>query len=275
MKRLLTLVAALAATIAAPAYAQNLNDNIADYRADLFQNCYAGRDIGALTRVSNPLQLLGAIAYIGPVMGPDGTTTQGWTRETLALPILAAEAIDPDNTTCTYEFEATSDGNVSVLGFTFGAERANLYRVNVRLIARQYLATVAEDGQQVKPWRSAIHKNQILAVLGGADSTVENFFLFDNISIYLLEVERFRKAGFGVGGTLSLFSGGANYKRVESFKGTRLIVTGDPVVLKRSTYVATTPAIAASPPATTMVQALGAVDAQQLATSIAAVALSD
>lgn len=240
------IFAVAAALISSSAQAQN-NPAINDFNATSFDDCVMGRDIGKLTGVSNPMLLLGSLAYIGKVMKYDGSLGDGWVRQTMSLPIVTAESVTPDVTTCTKRFETTADGSINVLGLSIGANRADVYNVTVRLIARQSVSPVPVGTTLVPPWYSERYRPAFETVMKSAPNTVVDFFVFDNISIYLLEVQKFQRINSGLSGAIGLITGGGTYKKLEDFKGVKLIVTGDAVHLNKTSYSAAVPVQAAIP----------------------------
>lgn len=227
-----TLIASLAATSAA---AQD-NPAIDNFNTAQFNGCYSGRDIGALTRVSNPLLLLGSLTYVGTVLGDNGQTTQGWVREPLSLPIITAETTSPDQATCTVKFETVSGGSINFLGLSVNASSGDVYEATVRLISRQTIAPVAEGDLSVTAWRSTRYRDQLRSIISSVSPTINDFYLFDNISIYIVDVKRYRRRGANPFLGFGFFSSGINYDRVDDFKGTKLIVTGDTVSLTRLSF---------------------------------------
>ena len=237
------------------------------FSSNLFAGCVAGRDIGVLTDVSNPLLLLGSIVYPGKILTPAGIK-DGLVRQSLPLPIVSTDAGSPDVSTCEHNFAVNTDANLSFLGFALTASKNDIYKVRVRLVARQKVAPVVQDGSTVQPWFSALWKLQFKQVIDSADPTVNDFFIFDNISIYLMDVEKYKKVGGGLLGAFGLVTAGGNYKRDESFKGTKLIVTGDTVYLTRSLFGAA-PIIAASlPDQAQAIRTLSATEASSLQTTL-------
>lgn len=209
--------------------------NIKEYSENLFQGCVSGDDIGVLTGVSNPLLLLGSMVYSGNVLTPQGPKP-GLVRQPLALPLITSDAASPDISTCEHNFSVKNDGNLTFLGFSLSASKSDIYKVRVRLVSRQKVAPVAQNGALVQPWFSDTWKPMFKQVVDSADSNVSNFYIFDNISIYLLDVEKYKKVNGGLAGVFGINLGGANYAKDDSFKGTKLIVTGDTVPLSRNMF---------------------------------------
>lgn len=235
MKKLMISVAVL---LFCPnvALAQN-NPNVTDFSATSFDDCISGADIQKLTGVNNPMRLLGALTYIGPIMKSDGTIGTGWVRQPMALPLVNSDSTSPDVATCSKRFETTADGGINVLGISVSASKNEVYSVRVRLIARQSVAPVPVGNTLVQPWYSDRYKGAFQATVAATPTGVNDFFVFDDIAIYLLEVERYRKEAVGIAGVVQFISGSANYKRDEEFKGARVIVTGTAVPLSRSAFV--------------------------------------
>lgn len=226
--RALFATATIAAFIAgsSSATAQSLNSAIADFNTAALSGCYTGDDLGALLNLSNPLSLLGSIGYTETLA--DGTTRLR--RQPMNLPSIVTEAASPDLTTCNLTLEATDSGSLNILGIAVQAERSNVFRIQARLITRQSLSTIVEDGQNIPVWESASYGNRFLSIINSRPSG-SNFFLVDNMSVYLVTVERYRRSGFSGLGIFASFGGSASYKRDESFTGTRILVTGDTVSL--------------------------------------------
>ncbi|MBV2149157.1 hypothetical protein KRZ98_12790 [Sphingobium sp. AS12] len=214
---------------------------ISAFSKDLFTGCVQGRDIGSLTKSSNPILLLGSVVYTGKVLNDDGTIGSGLVRVPLPLPLITSDAGSPDISTCEHNFQTSADGSISFLGFSLNAAKSDIYKVSVKLVTRQRLAPIAQSGANVQPWFADLYQNQFKQILQSADAAVTDFFLFDNISIYLLQVERYKKANGGLAGAFGAVVGGGSYSRDESFKGTKLIVTGDPVPLTRTMFKANAP----------------------------------
>ncbi len=234
-----TLALATTLSFGSNAVAQSDNAAIDNFDPTRFSSCYQGEDLGRMTKVSNPLLLVGSIAYLGPVMTTTGVAATGWLREPLALPVVTADSTSPDVATCSVKFEVTASGNLSFLGFSTNATRGDVYEAKVRLISRQSIAFVPENGSSVTAWHSARYREQFRTVVSAIPSTTDTFYLFDNISIYLLEVTRYQRRSTGGIAAFGLFSGGINYDRVDNFSGTKIIVTGDPVGLYRANYAST------------------------------------
>jgi hypothetical protein len=222
-------------SITGVASAQN-NPAIQDYRTDLFGNCIGGTDIGELTKISDPIRLIGSIVYSGPIMLSGGEIGRGWAKAPIAFPVTSSESTSPETTTCTYTFETTTNGSVNVLGFAIAAGRTDVYKISVRLLMKQSLAMAAENNTQVYSWQSVRYHDQISSTISSIDDTVKDFFLFNDVAIYLLQVDRYKKVSIGSSGVLGFFTAAASYKRDETFLGTKIIVTGSPVVLARSAY---------------------------------------
>lgn len=236
MKSIIAALSLASTLTAASTVVAQDNPAVDNFDARRFASCYSGRDIGALTRVSNPLLLLGSLTYVGPVMGESGASATGWVREPMSLPITTSESTSPDTATCTVKFETVTGGNVSFLGFSTNASAGDVYEATVRLISRQAIAPVAEGNANVSAWRSSRYRDQFRSVISSAAPDITTFYLFDNISIYLLDVKRYQRRAAGGFLNFGLFSGGVNYDRVDNFSGSKLIITGDPVVLTRASY---------------------------------------
>lgn len=230
------LIGALTTLLTVTSVAAQDNPAIDNFNTAEFSSCYNGRDIGALTRVSNPLLLLGSLTYVGTVLGDNGQTTQGWVREPLSLPIITAETISPDQATCTVKFETVAGGSINFLGLSVNATAGDVYEATVRLISRQTIAPVAEGNVSVTAWRSTRYRDQLRSVISSVSPAVNDFYLFDNISIYIVDVKRYRRRQSGGILGFGFFSSGINYDRVDDFKGTKLIVTGDTVSLTRLSF---------------------------------------
>ena len=118
MKIINASVALLAILGSVPAYADVA---ISPFSKDLFTGCVQGRDIGLLTKSSNPILLLGSVVYTGKVLNDDGTVGSGLVRIPLPLPLVTSDAGSPDISTCEHNFQTSADGNVSFLGFSLRA----------------------------------------------------------------------------------------------------------------------------------------------------------
>lgn len=241
-----TILASAVALAAASAASAEVK--IDPFKEDLFKGCVQGDDIGAMTKVSNPILLLGSVVHTGKVLNGQGQIVDGLVRKPLALPLITTDSASPDVSTCEHNFKVSADGNISFLGFGLNASKSDIYKVKVRLVARQKLAPVPEQGAQVQPWLSTVYKPQFTSVVSGTPAAVKDFFIFDNISIYLLDVEKYRKVGGGLTGVFGVVTGGANYAKDEDFKGTKIIVTGDTVPLTREMYATTAPVVIAQLP---------------------------
>ncbi|MES3097270.1 hypothetical protein [Sphingomonas aerolata] len=228
-------LALVAASFSVQARAQN-NPKVEDFNATSFDECITGRDIGKLTGVSNPMLLLGSITYVGKVIKSDGTIGAGWVRQPLSLPVITSEDVSPDVATCSKKFEAAKTGSIGVLGLTLNADSTDVYSVTVRLITRQKLAMIPRGAISMQAWLSDTYRPNFQAVVNSTPKEVEDFFIFDNISVYLLEVQKFKRVNGGLTGAFGIFTGGISYKREEDFRGVRIIVTGDTVNLHRSNY---------------------------------------
>lgn len=239
-------LALVAASYSVQAVAKN-NPAVTDFGATSFDECIAGRDIGKLTGVSNPMLLLGSIAYVGKIIKSDGTMGAGWVRQPLSLPVITSEDVSPDVATCSKRFEAAKNGSIGVLGLAINAESTDVYSVTVRLITRQKLAPIPKGAILMQSWLSDTYRPNFQAVVNSTPKEVQDFFIFDNISVYLLEVQKFKRVAGGLAGAFGLVTGSASYKREEDFRGVRMIVTGDTVSLNRANY-APDPAPIIAPP---------------------------
>lgn len=222
------------------ANAQN-NSTIADYKADMFKDCIGGTDIGELAKLSDPIRLIGSLVYSGRIMLLGGKIGRGWAKAPIAFPVTSNESTSPETPTCSYTFETIADGSVNILGFSVAAGRTDVYKMSVRLLMKQSLATIAEGDMQVFPWQSVRYRDQLSATIGSVDQDVKDFFLFNDASVYVLQVDRYQKVAASSTGILGFFTASARYKRDETFTGTRIIVTGSPVLLARAAYTKALP----------------------------------
>ena len=220
------------------AYAQQLNSSVADYAPSMFSNCYAGNDLAVATGINNPLLLMGSLTYFAETIQPNGSVAKGWVREPLALPIFVPDNTNPDQTTCAVKFEAATTGSLSVMGLSLSASRGEVYSVTVRLISRQEIATVVEGQTQVPAYRAAAYHGAIASIMSSIPAGVDQFFVANNISIYLVQIERYKRGNGSGSFNFGVFTAGGNYSRDESFSGTKIIVTGNMTPLYRANYIA-------------------------------------
>lgn len=220
------ILSVAAASWSATVLAVSPNSEIADFKVDSLNNCYTGEDLGKALNMSNPLSLIGSVAFTTPAPG----NTVKLNRQPMALPTVISEAAAPDQTTCSLNLRATADGSLNILGISVGASKDEVYSIQARLITRQALATVVENGQNMPILESAAYRSRFRFLLQ-SKPTATGFFLVDQISVYLIEVERYRKINANLSGVVAFFGGGGSYKRDENFKGARILVTGDKVPL--------------------------------------------
>jgi hypothetical protein len=239
--RLFLCAALIAATSATAAQAQSLNNNVPDFQSSMFQNCTTGTNIGDVTKVSNPMLLLGSLLYFGTQTDLTGATSTGLIREPLALPIISSDATSPDQVTCNFAFEATGSTSLSIPGLSISAERGDVYKGSVRLVLRQNIATVPESGYNVQAWKSAKYREMFRSAIAFTPSTISEFKLVDNISVYIITAERYKRDNAGIAGAIGILGTSLKYKRDESFAGTKVIVTGDVVTLLRNNYTSPNP----------------------------------
>lgn len=208
------------------AQAQALNPAVADFNADMLRNCYAGENLGELLRMSNPLSLVGNVAFMD-------TSWQGrrtLQRHPIALPVSVTEAASPDQTTCEYKVEATTTGGLNLLGLTVEATRGDVFKIEVRLVSRQALSQVAQDGQMLHVIEADAYRDRFRRVLA-SHPRAERFFLVDDIAIYLLTAERYRRASTAGSAVFSFLGGNVRYAKDESFRGAKILVTGSLIPL--------------------------------------------
>lgn len=230
--------AAMSVAMVTGAQAQSLNPRVADFNADMLKSCYAGENLGELLRMSNPLSLVGNVAFMD-------TSWQGrrtLQRHPIALPVSVTEAASPDQTTCEYKLEATATGALSILGLSVEAARGDVFRIQVRLVSRQALSQVAEDGQMRHVIEAEAYRDRFSRVLA-SHPRAERFFLVDDIAIYLLTTERYRRTSNAGDAMFSFLGGNVRYARDESFTGAKILVTGSLIPLTTSMFqVASAPA---------------------------------
>lgn len=245
MKHFLAVAGTLALlTGSGQAKAQSLNPNVADFNTQTLANCYTGTDLGALLNMSNPLTLIGSVGYTQTL--PSGRTRLQ--RQPMALPSIVQEAGSPDQTTCSLQLEATTGGSLQILGITAQAERSDVFKIEARLITRQLLSTVVQDEMNVPVWEADQYRTRFRNILERAGGS--NYFLVDNINVYLVTVERYRRSNFSGVGIFAAFGGNVSYKRDENFKGARILVTGDTVPLRPEMFPSRTSVINANLPET-------------------------
>lgn len=229
---------ALAFAMSTGVHAQTLNPAVADFNADMLKSCYAGENLGELLRMSNPLSLVGNVAFMD-------TSWQGrrtLQRHPIALPVSVTEAASPDQTTCEYKLEATTTGALNILGLSAEATRGDVFRIEVRLVSRQALSQVAEEGQMRHVIEAEGYRSRFNRVLA-SHPRAERFFLVDDIAIYLLTTERYRRTSSAGGAMFSFLGGNVRYARDESFKGAKILVTGSLIPLTPAMFQITgTPA---------------------------------
>ena len=190
-----------------------------------------GEDLGIKLGMANPLTLIGSLVFTSKLT--NGRTTLY--RQPMALPSVVSDAGAPDQTTCNVTLRATLDGSLNILGISAAAKRDELYSITARLLTRQTLATVVENGLNVPVFASDLYAPRFLNAIQRRP-TSENFFLVDNINVYLIEVERYRRSGGAMSGLIAVFSGAGAYQKDESFRGARLLVTGDTIPLDISMF---------------------------------------
>ena len=229
MKRIFIAFTAILCATSANAASPNLAIN--DFDSETLTNCVAGEDLGIKLGMSNPLTLIGNLVFTSK--GQNGKTTLN--RQPMALPTVVADAGSPDQTTCSITMRATLNGSLNILGVSAAAKKDELYSINARLLTRQTLATVVENGLNVPVFTSDLYAPRFLNAIQRRPNS-ENFFLVDNINVYLIEVERYRKVGKSMSGLIAVFSGAGNYQKDESFKGVRFLVTGDTIPLDISMF---------------------------------------
>ncbi|MGV8928513.1 MAG: hypothetical protein ACOH1E_02075 [Brevundimonas sp.] len=239
---------------AGSAAAQNLNSSIADFNTEALRGCYTGEDLGSLLNMSNPLSLIGSVGFTQTLS--NGTTRLR--RMGMALPYVVTEAAAPDQTTCSLVLEVAQSGAFNILGVSVQGERSNVFKIQARLITRQALSTVVQNGQNVALWEASEYATRFRSLIQG-QTQGSDFFLVDNISVYLVTVERYRKAGWTANflGLTANFGGNASYRREETFTGARILVTADTQPLSLGMFPSGVTASAPPIVAPTVVQDLG------------------
>jgi len=212
MKRI--FAAFIAVFLAVSANAQSPNLVINDFNSEALSNCVTGEDLGLKLGMANPLTLIGSLIFTSKLA--NGRTALN--RQPMALPSVVTEAGSPDQTTCNVTLRATVDGSLSILGINAAAKRDELYSISARLLTRQTLATVVESGLNVPVFSSDLYAPRFLSAIQRRPGS-DNFFLVDNINVYLIEVVRYRRVGSNLSGIIAVFSGSGNYQKDESFRG--------------------------------------------------------
>ena len=267
MKRIFTALFTIFCATAANAASPNLVIN--EFNSEALSNCVTGEDLGLKLGMANPLTLIGSLIFTS--MPINGRRTLY--RQPMALPSDVAEAGSPSQTTCNITLRATVDGSLTILGISAAAKRDELYSITARLLTRQTLATVVEDGLNVPVFASDLYAPRFRKAIQSRPNS-ENFFLVDNINVYLIEVVRYRRAGSTLSGLVAVFSGAGNYQKDESFSGVRLLVTGDTIPLDISMFRTqrAVPSAAALPAASDVLTTLPASKASELSESLKATA---
>lgn len=229
MKSILALAFALTSTAA---LGQDFDDQIRDFRPDVFGNCLDRGEVEYLGEVSNPLSLLSSAVYETAILGPGGKVEQGLATEPLYLPIEISDAVDPDNHLCQMVLQANADGAINIFGLEIGAKKEDVYSVKLSLVSRQNVAPVAEDNTLVAPWRSDTYRRQFQGIAAELDGD-DVFFIVNDVSIYLLQVEKYTKTSGGIFGAIF---GSGGYARDHSFKGNKIVIGGDVTSLKAASY---------------------------------------
>ncbi len=207
---------------------------IKPYNAAMFGSCTQGPNLNKLGG-NNPTELLGSLVYNGKYMDADGVIKTGSTFQPLALPIETVPSNGSETPTCEEDFRMLATGSISVLGVSANAQKDDVYRLRVRLIAQQALANVPEDGSNKPVWTSTKFKPNFQAAFAMTDADVKDALLFRSINIYLVQMERYSNSAAGM---LAGIFGGVKLSRDDSFKGTKVIVTGSSVSLPKKNYVA-------------------------------------
>jgi len=211
---------------------------IKPYNAALFGSCTEGPDLGEMTKGGNPAGLLGSLVYEGQVLDKSGRPGPGLAREPIAVPIETEPSQGPETPTCAEDINVSASASISVLGLGISAAKNEVYRVRVRLIAKQRVSMVPEGGKNEYVWNSQKYKDNFRLAFASIDPKATTAYFFDTINLYILEVERYQKTS----GLFGSMWGGVAYARDNNFKGTRVIVTGASKPLFRSNYTAPTPA---------------------------------
>lgn len=243
------------------------NLSVNDFNTELLSNCVDGEDLGKRLNLANPLTVIGSLIFTEKKA--DGKIALR--RQPMALPTIVSEAGSPDQTTCSITVRATADGALSILGVSADAKRDELYAITARLLTRQTLSTVAEKGSILTLIESEQYKPRFYSAISSRPSA-EDFFLVDNINVYLVEVERYKRSSGGVGGVIAYFGLAGAYKKDESFRGNRLLVTGDMIPLEIGLFTdkSSNKAIALSLPPTDQLSTLSAKAASKLSESLEA-----
>jgi hypothetical protein len=242
-----------------------------DFNSDSLSNCVDGNDLGKKLGVANPLTLIGSVGFT--TKNADGSIKLN--RQPMALPTVISEAGSPDQTTCSITMRAIADGSLNILGIGAMAKKDELYSITGRLLTRQSLATVVENQQNMPIIESSMYKSRFRNVIAGRPAA-KDWFLVDNINVYLIEVDRYRKVEGGITGVVAMFSGAGAYKKDETFKGARLLVTGDTIPLDLTMFTGSTDTVIVAPlPASDVLSTLSTTAASNLSAALKANSLRD
>lgn len=212
------------------AHADNLS--LDNYDSKALANCVDGKNLSAMMNISNPQLVAGSVIYMGK--SPGGK--QELQREVTNLPVISEDPTQAENTRCSVMMESTTEGNIDILGvLNAAASKDDVFKIEVRLISRQSVATVAENGSAVPAWRAEANAKRFAKILK-TSSSLDEYWGINTISIYLVSVEQYKKVSRRASATYMFASGGVKYAKNESFKGSRIVVTGEWVPIKISQF---------------------------------------
>lgn len=220
----------MAMVLPVPCLAQIDESDVVEFTPELFGSCFDPGQLRVVNSFNDPLSVIGSVIY-------RDTALFGGEREIqhrpISLPIIVSDATSPDNQMCDVTFKNSTGGSVEVFGVKVAASDESLFRVTTTLVARQRIAEVPQDGYNLQAWEAKDYRQQFKTVgqqLGAFGVT--DMGLVNNVSIYLLEIEKFDKKS---GGIFSVFGGG-EYQRDSSFRGNKLLISGDFIKLKTAFY---------------------------------------
>lgn len=218
--------------------AQEGPGTIVPYSPSVFSNCLGAgvQDVTTEFKISDPAEIFGSLVYITSDVGMDGVAKSSWTRQPVAVPFVVTQASNVDTPACSHTIEATANGNLSILGFSINAEKSDVYKMDLRMLAKQTVEDVQDGTIKKKAWISSQYKPSFAAAFASIEPTITSARFFDSLTLYVLRIEKYKRSTGGLGGAIGWLAGGAAYKRDEGFRGTRLIATGTSTKLNRAFY---------------------------------------
>lgn len=240
------LATLLCCTSAAAAQAQTqLNPEVRDYAATMFQSCIPGTDLGAQFGASNPALLIGSIVWHEPTVGDQAN----WRREPVAISVVSGELPNLNRPTCDFRFELTQTTSANVFGIGLEGARSDVFEIRVRQLIQQRVDTVPENGINISAWRSLKFRPAMTSIIMDIPPGATEISFVANTTTYIVELTRYRRTNASAG-LFGILAGNARYLRDETFQQARLVVTGDRVPLARTAYPAITPGPAVPTPPT-------------------------